>query len=135
VIVGVALSFTTMSVCMSAAARTVTPAQRSLILGVVSGAGSLGTFIAAPLALGVMVAGAQDKAADKGAKAAPAATADKKGEKYRSMYQQIEEEDARRRRDAEERERQRLLDQRPDRRSLTEWMRTYAFRTEPRPQP
>jgi MFS family permease len=49
-IVGVALSCTTMSVCMSAAARMVSPAQRSLILGVVSGAGSLGTFIAAPLA-------------------------------------------------------------------------------------
>jgi predicted MFS family arabinose efflux permease len=49
-IVGVALSCTTMSVSMSAAARMVTPAQRSLVLGIVSGAGSLGTFIAAPLA-------------------------------------------------------------------------------------
>jgi predicted MFS family arabinose efflux permease len=49
-IVGVALSCTTMSVAMSAAARTVSPTQRSLILGIVSGAGSLGTFIAAPLA-------------------------------------------------------------------------------------
>jgi predicted MFS family arabinose efflux permease len=39
-----------MSVALSAAARTVSPTQRSLILGVVSGAGSLGTFIAAPLA-------------------------------------------------------------------------------------
>jgi MFS family permease len=49
-IVGVALSCTTMSVCMSAAARTASPARRSLVLGIVSAAGSLGTFIAAPLA-------------------------------------------------------------------------------------
>jgi predicted MFS family arabinose efflux permease len=49
-IVGLALSCTTMSVAMTAAARTVTPGQRSLVLGIVSGAGSLGTFIAAPLA-------------------------------------------------------------------------------------
>lgn len=49
-IVGIALSCTTMSVCMSAAARTASPARRSLVLGIVSAAGSLGTFIAAPLA-------------------------------------------------------------------------------------
>ncbi len=50
VIVGVAQSCTAFSVSMAAAARTVSPAQRSLVLGIVSGAGSVGTFIAAPLA-------------------------------------------------------------------------------------
>lgn len=50
VIVGVAQSCTAFSVSMAAAARTVSPARRSLVLGIVSGAGSLGTFIAAPLA-------------------------------------------------------------------------------------
>jgi MFS family permease len=50
VIVGIAQSCTAFSVSMSAAARTVSPAQRSIVLGIVSGAGSLGTFIAAPLA-------------------------------------------------------------------------------------
>ncbi len=49
-IVGVALSCTTMSVCLSAAARTVSPAKRSVVLGIVSGAGSLGTLIVAPVA-------------------------------------------------------------------------------------
>jgi MFS family permease len=49
-IVGVALSCTTMSVSLAAAARVVSPARRSLVLGIVSGAGSLGTFITAPLA-------------------------------------------------------------------------------------
>jgi MFS family permease len=49
-IVGVALSCTTMSVCLSAAARTVSPAKRSVVLGIVSGAGSLGTLIVAPMA-------------------------------------------------------------------------------------
>lgn len=49
-LIGVAQSCTAFSVSMSAAARTVSPAQRSLVLGIVSAAGSLGTFIAAPLA-------------------------------------------------------------------------------------
>jgi MFS family permease len=47
-IVGTAQSCTSFSVSMAAVARTVSPARRSLVLGIVSGAGSLGTFITRP---------------------------------------------------------------------------------------
>lgn len=50
VIVGTAQSCTSFSVCLAAAARAVSPARRSMVLGVVSGVGSLGTFMVAPLA-------------------------------------------------------------------------------------
>lgn len=50
VMIGVALACTGSSICMSASARVVSPAARSMVLGIVSAAGSLGTFFAAPLA-------------------------------------------------------------------------------------
>ena len=49
-IVGTAQSCTSFSVSLAAVARTVSPARRSFVLGLVSGAGSLGTFLTAPLA-------------------------------------------------------------------------------------
>ena len=49
-LVGVALSCTASSIAMSASARAVSEGARSLVLGIVSAAGSLGSFIAAPLA-------------------------------------------------------------------------------------
>ena len=55
VLIGLALSCTASSIAMSAAARTAdNPRQRSLILGLVSAAGSLGSFAAAPLAQGLI---------------------------------------------------------------------------------
>jgi predicted MFS family arabinose efflux permease len=55
ILIGVALSATGSSLAMSAAARVATPSSRSLILGIVSGAGSLGTFAAAPMAQSLIV--------------------------------------------------------------------------------
>ena len=49
-LVGTAQSCTSFSVALAAAARAVSPARRSLVLGVVSGIGSLGTFMVAPMA-------------------------------------------------------------------------------------
>ena len=49
-LIGLALSCTTASIAMTVSARSVSPAARSLVLGIVSGAGSIGTFVAAPLA-------------------------------------------------------------------------------------
>src|SRR5690606_22643325 len=49
-LIGIALSCTTSGIAMSASARAVSPAARSMVLGIVSGAGSIGTFVAAPLA-------------------------------------------------------------------------------------
>lgn len=54
--VGLALSCTALSLALSASARVVTPAQRSFVLGTVSAAGSIGSFIAAPLAQALIVA-------------------------------------------------------------------------------
>jgi len=55
VLIGLALSCTASSIAMSAAARTAdNPRKRSLILGLVSAAGSLGSFAAAPLAQGLI---------------------------------------------------------------------------------
>jgi predicted MFS family arabinose efflux permease len=48
--IGLALSCTALSLAMAASARAASPAKRSLVLGTVSAAGSIGTFIAAPLA-------------------------------------------------------------------------------------
>lgn len=50
VLVGTGQSCTSFSVALAAAARAVSPARRSTVLGVVSGIGSLGTFMVAPLA-------------------------------------------------------------------------------------
>jgi MFS family permease len=50
VIIGLALSCTASSIAMTITARSVSPESRSMILGLTSAAGSLGTFFAAPLA-------------------------------------------------------------------------------------
>ncbi len=56
VLIGVALSCTTSGVAAKIAARVVRPQRRSLAFGIVSGAGSIGTFLAAPLAQGTIQA-------------------------------------------------------------------------------
>jgi MFS family permease len=56
VMVGLALSCTALSLALAASARVVSPAKRSLVLGTVSAAGSIGSFVAAPLAQGLIVA-------------------------------------------------------------------------------
>lgn len=48
--IGLALSCTASSIVMSVTARTVSPAKRSLAMGAVSAAGSLGLMVASPLA-------------------------------------------------------------------------------------
>lgn len=48
--VGMALSCTALSLALAATARSVSAAKRSVVLGTVAAAGSIGTFIAAPLA-------------------------------------------------------------------------------------
>jgi predicted MFS family arabinose efflux permease len=50
ILIGVALSCTTSGVAAKIAARVVRPERRSLAFGLVSAAGSIGTFVAAPLA-------------------------------------------------------------------------------------
>jgi predicted MFS family arabinose efflux permease len=55
--VGIALSCTASSIAMSASARAVSEGARSLVLGIVSAAGSLGSFIAAPLAQSLIQSG------------------------------------------------------------------------------
>jgi len=52
--VGLALSCTALSLALAATARAVSSAKRSLVLGTVSAAGSIGSFIAAPLAQGLI---------------------------------------------------------------------------------
>jgi predicted MFS family arabinose efflux permease len=54
VLVGVALSCTTAGIAAKIAARVVRPERHSLAFGLVSAAGSVGTFVAAPLAQGVI---------------------------------------------------------------------------------
>ena len=49
VAIGIAMAFSGSAIAMAVAARAVTPAQRSMILGIVSAAGSLGALIAAPV--------------------------------------------------------------------------------------
>ena len=53
-LLGVALSCTAASLNMAAAARTVSEAKRSMILGIVSAGGSLGTLVTAPVAQALM---------------------------------------------------------------------------------
>src|SRR3546814_4059366 len=50
VMIGLALSCSTSGVAATVAARVVRPERRSLAFGLVSAAGSIGTFFAAPLA-------------------------------------------------------------------------------------
>ena len=52
--VGLSLSCTALSLALAATARAVSATKRSLVLGTVSAAGSIGTFIAAPLAQGLI---------------------------------------------------------------------------------
>ena len=53
--IGAALSCTGSALAMSASARAVSASARSAVLGLVSAAGSLGTFVAAPLAQSLIV--------------------------------------------------------------------------------
>ena len=53
--IGAALSCTGSALAMSVSARAVPAATRSVVLGLVSAAGSLGTFVAAPLAQSLIV--------------------------------------------------------------------------------
>ncbi len=57
VLVGVALACTTSGIAANVAARVIVPERRSLGFGIVSAAGSIGTFFAAPLGQVVMQAG------------------------------------------------------------------------------
>ena len=50
VMIGIALSCTALSLALAASARAVSAAKRSVVLGTISAAGSIGSFIAAPLA-------------------------------------------------------------------------------------
>ena len=54
VMIGVALSCTALALALAAAARAVSAARQSVVLGTISAAGSIGTFIAAPLAQGLI---------------------------------------------------------------------------------
>jgi MFS family permease len=54
-LIGVALSCTASNLAMAASARSVSAASRSMVLGIISAAGSLGTFFAAPLAQTLIV--------------------------------------------------------------------------------
>ena len=54
-LVGTALSCTASALAMSASARAVPETRRSLVLGIVSAAGSLGTFLVAPMAQTLIV--------------------------------------------------------------------------------
>lgn len=54
-LIGIALSCTASSIAMSASARAVPESARSLMLGIVSAAGSMGTLFVAPLAQGLIV--------------------------------------------------------------------------------
>lgn len=49
-LIGVAMSCTALSLALAASARAVSAARRSVVLGSISAAGSIGTFIAAPMA-------------------------------------------------------------------------------------
>jgi predicted MFS family arabinose efflux permease len=57
VLVGIALSCTTSGIAANVAARVIVPERRSLGFGIVSAAGSMGTFFAAPLGQSIIQAG------------------------------------------------------------------------------
>lgn len=54
VMVGIAMSCTALMLAMAACARAVSATRRTLILGIISAMGSVGSFIAAPLAEGLI---------------------------------------------------------------------------------
>ncbi len=54
VMIGVAMSCTALMLAMAASARAVTASKRTMILGIISAMGSVGSFIAAPLAEGLI---------------------------------------------------------------------------------
>jgi predicted MFS family arabinose efflux permease len=56
-LVGIALSCTTSGIAANVAARVIVPERRSLGFGIVSAAGSIGTFFAAPLGQAIMQEG------------------------------------------------------------------------------
>ena len=55
VLIGLAMSCVSLSLALAASAKVVSAAKRSVTLGAVSAAGSIGSFIAAPLAQGLIV--------------------------------------------------------------------------------
>ncbi len=55
VLIGLAMSCVSLSLALAASAKVVSPAKRSLTLGAVSSAGSIGSFIAAPMAQSLIV--------------------------------------------------------------------------------
>ena len=55
VLVGLAMSCVSLSLALAASAKVVSPAKRSMTLGLVSSLGSIGSFLAAPLAQGLIV--------------------------------------------------------------------------------
>jgi predicted MFS family arabinose efflux permease len=57
IMIGIALSSTTSGIAANVAARVIVPERRSLAFGIVSAAGSIGTFFAAPLGQAVMQQG------------------------------------------------------------------------------
>jgi len=56
-LIGIALSCTTSGIASNVAARVILPQRRSLGFGIVSAAGSMGTFFAAPLGQAIIAAG------------------------------------------------------------------------------
>ncbi|MFM9971160.1 MAG: MFS transporter [Burkholderiales bacterium] len=55
VLIGLAMSCVSLSLALAASAKVVSPAKRSMTLGAVSSIGSIGSFLAAPLAQGLIV--------------------------------------------------------------------------------
>jgi MFS family permease len=55
VLIGLAMSCVSLSLALAASARVVSPAKRSMTLGAVSSLGSIGSFLAAPMAQGLIV--------------------------------------------------------------------------------
>jgi MFS family permease len=55
ILMGLALSCTSASLAMTAGARAASPLKRTMVLGIVSAAGSLGTVVAAPLAQNLII--------------------------------------------------------------------------------
>ncbi len=54
VLIGLAMSCVSLSLALAASAKVVSPAKRSVTLGLVSSLGSIGSFIAAPMAQGLI---------------------------------------------------------------------------------
>jgi predicted MFS family arabinose efflux permease len=55
VMIGLSMSCVSLSLALAASAKVVSPAKRSMTLGIVSSLGSLGSFVSAPLAQGLMM--------------------------------------------------------------------------------